>query len=139
MSTRNQQSLLESIRIVDGEAPLLDYHQRRVTRSRKLIFPKSPSFNLSQVLSEIQLPKKGVFKLRVIYGVGLEKHELIPYNLRPIQSVKLVPADEVRYGQKFLNRNGIRKCLEKKGDQERDNMDGEGCSGCFYALRRALG
>jgi 4-amino-4-deoxychorismate lyase len=116
LSTRNQQSLLESIRIVDGKAPLLDFHQRRVTRSRKLIFPKSPSFKLPEVLKDISLPKKGLFKLRIIYGVGLEKHELIPYNALPIGSVRLVNADEVRYGQKFLNRNGIRRCLEKKGD-----------------------
>ncbi|WP_173021382.1 aminotransferase class IV [Lewinella sp. W8] len=116
MSTRNQQSLLESIRIVDGKAPLLDFHQRRVTRSRKLIFPKCPSFNLSSVIGELDLPKKGTYKLRVVYGVGLEKQELIPYNVVPVQSVRLVNADEVRYGQKFLNRTGIRKCLEKKGD-----------------------
>lgn len=116
MSTRKQESLLESIRIVDGNAPLLDYHQRRVTRSRKLIFPKSPSFKLEEILPDIQLPQKGVYKLRIVYGVELEKHELIPYNIVPASSVRLVNADNVRYGQKFLNRSGIRKCLEKKGD-----------------------
>lgn len=100
---------------MDGQAELLPYHQRRIDRSRRTYYAKSPVLKLEKILESIDLPAKGLYKLRIEYGVGVVKQELIPYTPRAINSLKLVRAEEVAYGRKYADRSGIRRCLEKKG------------------------
>ncbi len=107
--------MLESIRIHDGLPDLLPYHQQRVDRSRKVLFPKSPVLKLAPFLDTLSLPAKGTYKLRLEYRQQVEKHELVPYHVKPIKRIRLVPADEVKYGKKFVDRSAIRKLLERKG------------------------
>ncbi len=108
--------LLESIRIVDGEAPLLPFHQRRMDRVRRVLFAKSSPLKLEKILGELELPRKGLFKLRIEYCDVVKRQELVPYIIKPVRSIRLVNADKVLYGKKFADRTGIRRCLEKKGD-----------------------
>ncbi|MEL7159441.1 MAG: aminotransferase class IV [Bacteroidota bacterium] len=107
--------LLESIRILDGTADLLPYHQQRMDRARRVLFPKSAVLKLEKILAELKLPTKGLYKLRIEYNSKVMKTEFVPYIMRPVNSIRIVKADEVRYGRKFADRTGIRKCLEKKG------------------------
>lgn len=107
--------LLESIRIKNGHADLLPYHQRRVDRSRRALFGKPPALKLEKLLSGIELPVSGLYKLRIEYGVEVLKKELVPYTPRAVTSLRLVEAEGFAYGKKFADRSGIRKCLEKKG------------------------
>ncbi len=108
-------TLLESIRIENGAADLLPYHQRRVDRSRRALFAKSPALKLVKLLETIELPASGLFKLRIEYNTEVVRYELVPYNHRPLTSLKLVNADGFTYGKKFTDRAHIRKCLELKG------------------------
>ncbi|TXF88385.1 hypothetical protein FUA23_14705 [Neolewinella aurantiaca] len=107
--------LLESIRIMDGQINLLPYHQRRVDRSRRTYYAKSPALKLDKVIEGLDLPGKGLYKLRIEYGAELVKHEILPYHPRKVESLKLVNAENVAYGRKYADRSSIRKCLEKKG------------------------
>lgn len=107
--------LLESIRIRNGKASLLPYHQQRVDRSRKALFGKGATLKLVDVLAGVKLPESGLYKFRLEYGEGVIKHELIPYTPRVITSLRLVEADHVAYDKKYNDRSGIRSCLEKKG------------------------
>ncbi len=108
--------LLESIRVVDGKAPLLPYHQRRMDRVRRVLFAKSSPLKLEKILGELDLPRKGLFKLRIEYCDVVKRQELVPYVIKPVRSIRLVDADKVLYGKKYADRAGIRRCLEKKGD-----------------------
>lgn len=100
---------------MDGQADLLAYHQQRLDRTRRALWPKCPAIDLARVLSEASPPARGLFKLRVEYGERVRKTELIPYQAVPIQSLRLLPADEIKYGCKFADRSAIRRCLERKG------------------------
>lgn len=112
--TNNPATLLESIRIYDGQADLLPYHQRRMDRSRRALFAKSPALKLNRFLETIVLPQSGLYKLRIEYQTSVLKHELVPYHRRPLTSLKLVNADGFTYGKKYADRKDIRRCLEKK-------------------------
>ncbi len=100
---------------MDGEADLLPYHQRRIDRSRRVHYAKSPVLKLEKLLEELSLPAKGLYKLRIEYGATLLKQEVLPYTPRPVNTIKLVDAKNVAYGRKYADRSSIRKCLEKKG------------------------
>jgi 4-amino-4-deoxychorismate lyase len=106
---------LESIRILDGQAELLPYHQRRINRSRRMHYAKSPSLKLEKVMENLEIPAKGLYKLRIEYGADVIKQEIIPYHTRAVNSLKLVGADGIAYGRKYVDRSSIRRCLEKKG------------------------
>ncbi|PPK86672.1 4-amino-4-deoxychorismate lyase [Neolewinella xylanilytica] len=99
--------LLESIRLEDGKAPLLARHQLRVDRSRQRYYGKAPAFKLAEVLEGLELPESGVHKLRLLYRAGLESYEILPYTVRPVQSLRIVEADDLRYSRKYADRSGI--------------------------------
>lgn len=101
---------------MDGQTDLLPYHQRRIDRSRRTYYAKSPVLKLEKLVADLEIPAKGLYKLRIEYGAGFLKHKLIPYQARPVTSIKLVNAENVAYGRKYADRSGIRRCLEKKGN-----------------------
>jgi 4-amino-4-deoxychorismate lyase len=117
LNKRNNQLnlLLESIRIHDGVPDLLIFHQQRIDRSRKVLFPKTPLLKLSKILAEIELPQSGTYKLRIEYREFLQKQELVPYNIRQVNTIRLVDAGDIVYSKKFVDRTDIRLCMEKKG------------------------
>ncbi len=107
--------LLESIRIEDGQLPLLSFHQERVDRSRKVYFAKSPAFRLSGIIDSLDLPQTGVHKLRLLYGAGLHRAEVEPYTVRPVNSLQVVHADGLRYGRKYADRRDIQQLFAQRG------------------------
>ncbi|MEL6140174.1 MAG: aminotransferase class IV [Bacteroidota bacterium] len=113
--TSTKEQLLESIRLIDGHFPLLDYHQERVDRSRKLLFPKAPGLKLRKILAEAQYPQQGLFKARIIYGQELEELQFIPYKPKEVTSLKVVEANHIRYPKKLANRVAINELLAKRG------------------------
>ncbi len=108
--------LLETIRLVDGTAPLLDFHQQRVDRSRRAYYGKSPAFKLVDVLDKIDLPSTGTHKLRLIYASELHSHEITPYEVGPVRSLRVVADDGLRYGRKYVDRRGIADLYARRGE-----------------------
>lgn len=94
--------------------PLLDHHQRRVDRSRRWYYAKSPAFRLSEVLRQLELPTSGLFKLRILYGAQLLSYEVLPYALKPVNSLRIVHADALSYGRKYADREGIDNLFDKR-------------------------
>ena len=107
--------LIESIRIIDGEAPLLSYHQNRVDRSRRAYYGKSPAFRLQEILDDIDLPPTGNHKLRVVYGAALESYEIQPYVVKTVCSLRVVHGDHLEYGRKYADRGGIEALYSQRG------------------------
>ena len=103
------------MRLVDGVIPLLDLHQKRVDRSRRAYYGKSPVFRLTDVLSELDLPREGIHKLRIIYATELHHYEVVPYEVGDIRSLRVVRADELRYGRKYADRDGIAQLYAQRG------------------------
>lgn len=107
--------LIETICIQNGEIRNLEFHQRRVNRSRWKLFGLNDEPNLGEVIKSgfgslpigaqrKQLPKEKT-KCRIIYGEKLESVEFIPYKIRKINSVKLIENNEIEYPFKFEDRN----------------------------------
>ncbi len=110
-----EQLLLESIRLENGHFPLLDYHQERLERSRKLLFPKAPLIRLQTVLEAADLPSEGVYKVRVLYAEHIEEMEHTPYTIKPVTSLQLVDGNQLRYAKKYANRVLINQLLANRG------------------------
>lgn len=106
--------LLESIRLIDGKFPLLAYHQRRVDRSWCRFYPKSTIPKLRKILEERGYPEQGLYKVRIEYEPGDMDISVKPYKVKPVNSLRLIAAEEVCYQQKFADRECIAKLYEQR-------------------------
>lgn len=110
--------LFESIRLADGAVELLDYHQARMDRSRRMLYPRSPALRLADLLEELDLPRAGVHKLRITYGPGLITHRTEPYVARPVSSLRLLDANELHYRRKVEDRSTLRAHFDRRGGRD---------------------
>ncbi|MDD2816853.1 MAG: aminotransferase class IV [Thiotrichaceae bacterium] len=107
------QKLLETVKIVDGQAQYLEFHQARMQRScvQLNIAKRAPDLKLAL----LNAPEKGEFRARIVYEQQIESVEYFPILARNFQRFKLVKADDLEYGCKFLNRDAINQLFAEKG------------------------
>lgn len=104
---------IESIKIINGEAKLLDLHQKRMHQSVLTKFNlKAPDLRL--ILNTVEIPSNGIFKCRIIYDSIIRKLEFIPYKKREIESLKVVIDNDINYVFKFENRDKLNKLFSKR-------------------------
>jgi 4-amino-4-deoxychorismate lyase len=106
--------LLESIRLENGRFALLDWHERRMQRSLLQLYGIGLSIKLSEWLQQFEVPQKGLYKCRVLYGQKLKTPEFIPYIKKPISSLQLVDGEHLDYPLKYSDRNEIGKLFASR-------------------------
>ncbi len=94
--------LIESIKLINGTAINLDYHQRRA--NRELLLPDVPP--------EYQT---GVVKWRIVYEENTFEHSFTKYTLPSISSLKITYCDEIEYNHKYENRSSINRLFAERG------------------------
>lgn len=99
--------LLESIRLQHGNFHRLNYHQQRMDRSVKELSGGRNTISLFEHLKKIHIPKTGLYKCRVVYADKIESVELIPYEIKPVNSLRVVYDPEIEYGHKYHDRTRI--------------------------------
>ena len=118
-----KQQFVETIKIKNGKALALPYHQARMERTIRRFFPSFTSFpsiasadiNLSSLIS----PKEEMdfYKARVVYGAqGVEAIEYAPYKMKEIHSLKVVEDDSIDYTYKSTDRSALNALVAQKGD-----------------------
>lgn len=101
---------IESIRIHNGVAENLAFHQKRVNKT--LGQKTGEGLNLNELIQELQIPKNGLFKWRLEYTKDIIKqNQLIPYAERTVKRIQLVEAPDLKYALKYSDRNSFRRLL----------------------------
>jgi 4-amino-4-deoxychorismate lyase len=110
---------IETIKLLDGQFYNMDYHQQRVNKTLQEFFAPKSNINLKNDLLKNEVPKKGFFKCRVIYGSTIISVEFLPYSIKPIQSLKVIESDLIEYDFKFENREALIALYERRvsGDE----------------------
>jgi 4-amino-4-deoxychorismate lyase len=108
--------LVETIKIKDGVAVNLPYHERRLNRTRRELFGASPDIDLSQTLLIPAFAGRGLFKCRIEYNDHIRNIEFNPYKYRTIRTLRMVEAGDLDYSYKWVDRSGIEKLLEQKAE-----------------------
>jgi 4-amino-4-deoxychorismate lyase len=97
--------LLETIALVDGVAQYIDYHQRRVTRSRGELWGIDEVVALPSYLGDA--PQKGKFRCRLLYDCGgVVSVEYHPYTPKEIVTIAPIQSD-IDYSYKYANRSSL--------------------------------
>lgn len=109
---------IESIKVEDQKAFLLDLHQKRVNETFAY-FGKDSSINLEKIFKDLALDEDGFFKLRIVYD--LEKNfrtQLIPYAVSEIANFQLVENNSFDYSFKSEDRKELERMKAKSKAEE---------------------
>ncbi len=108
-------TLLETIRIEEGKAHNLHYHQARFDRSRKALFRATTSIELQK---HIVPPKEGLYRCRILYMEDIESVEYLPYTPKTVNRLKVVRNDTLEYRYKYADRTPLDAMLEAHPDAD---------------------
>lgn len=110
--------LLETIRVADGAFCLLPLHRRRMqTACRELYGCDAPKLSLTQA----DIPRefrRGTVKCRVTYGREIVNVEFERYEVRRINTLKLIRDDAVDYRWKYADRRQLSALHALRGDAD---------------------
>ena len=109
---------IETIKLSDGCVFHLAYHQERVCNTFLHFFPNEKVLSLSDMIEKVALPTQGKHKIRIVYGSEHPSVEVLPYQIRPIATIKCVEADFLDYSYKFLDRTFLNTLKESAGTDE---------------------
>jgi len=100
---QNCNTLFETIKIKDGVAYNLEYHQKRVDNAYINFYKKEPALNL---INTINPPKNGLFRCKIIYNKdGLVSIDFFTYQKKEIKTVILIENSTFEYSFKYTNRD----------------------------------
>ncbi len=96
--------LIETIRVAEGTIENAEYHFKRMRNVHR------------DDILKINLPVRGVHKLRIVYDQFHFESAITPYTIKPVRSLKLVFDNNIEYNQKYEDRSAIEKLLTLKSD-----------------------
>jgi 4-amino-4-deoxychorismate lyase len=99
----------ETIKVKDGVLQNLEFHQRRVDKTRLELFAYSDTLCLEREIKDI--PQKGIFRLRVDYKKEIELSTCKEYTNRELSSFKVVYSN-ISYDYKYAFRDELTALLE---------------------------
>ena len=98
---------IESIKIENGQAFLLNLHQQRIYQTFASFHHKC-IINLHALISSFQPHQKGLYKWRIIYNLnGNFEYQFVPYSFTEIKDFELVENNEIDYSFKYFDRTHL--------------------------------
>ncbi|HWA33970.1 MAG TPA: aminotransferase class IV [Cyclobacteriaceae bacterium] len=107
--------LIESIRVFNGVPGNLELHNARMQRACKEVLRMKDSWDLERALSKSSVPANGLFKCRVVYDETDISISFLPYEPRPVNSLKIVHDNSISYDHKFLDRTQLERHFGNRG------------------------
>lgn len=112
--TKSMSLLIESIKLLDGEFQNLSYHEQRMNRALKELCGMEDFFDLAMFLEKCDNPDKGLYKCRITYDDQVQDVEFLPYEAKPVASLKVVENDNIEYEFKYKDRSAIDKLFKRR-------------------------
>jgi len=110
--------LFETIRIENGAASNIGLHERRMNRTREVLFGMNDRIDLGPVLDPLLTYSPGTCRCRVTYDRGIRSVEISPYTRRIVRSLRLVECDEIDYGFKYEDRSTLDRALAMRDGRD---------------------
>ncbi|MHC1732203.1 MAG: aminotransferase class IV [Bacteroidales bacterium] len=106
--------LFETIRISDGKPQNPGLHEKRLNASRRKLFGSTGDISLAE---HIRVPDDcltAVYRCRVIYEEAIISIEFIPYRPAAVRTLKVVHANDINYGLKYLDRTCLTSLIDRE-------------------------
>ncbi len=100
--------LLETIRIEEGKAKNLPYHQARFDKSRRALFNATSPLALQKYIDP---PQNGLYRCRILYTDNIESVEYLSYTPKTINTLRVVTDNTLEYHYKYADRSALNSLL----------------------------
>lgn len=108
---------IETIRIEQGKACNLSYHNERLNNTLHHFWPDCAGIELGEYLK--LTPEMNGMKCRVIYdGSGIKEISYEAYQMRPVHSLQLVYSDDIDYTYKSTDREALNRLFACRGERD---------------------
>lgn len=97
--------LFETIKISYGKPQNVEYHLRRVRKSRLFFFGKDDCKDFEVLLSNLKFNSNEIYKLKVIYSKSIVDYQISKYKISPKTKIRLFELPNFNYSFKFINRS----------------------------------
>jgi 4-amino-4-deoxychorismate lyase len=87
-----------------------------MNRALKFLCGAQEHFDLENFFRNLDLPSKGLYKCRMVYDEVSKDVEFIPYQFRPVHSLRVIEHDRVSYEFKYADRKLINRLYELRKD-----------------------
>lgn len=104
---------LETIRIEEGRACHLPYHNQRMNETRAHL-GLSDGLDLEAVIGDVFIYQQRT-RCRIVYDTEIRSVEFFPYQIRSVKTLRLVEDNQVDYGCKYANRSALNRCFAQRG------------------------
>ena len=105
-----KQTFFETIRVVDGDALHLEYHQSRYER----VLTSLDAKKFKSLGEYIKPTNSGLYRCKLVYDADDISVEFFEYKKREIKSLKLVYDDEIKYAHKSSSRELLDKFFSQR-------------------------
>ena len=103
---------IESIKIKNGEIFNLELHGERLVKTVKENFGCREMPDLSSALLKENIPDKGLYKCRVVYGETIISIDVEKYKRNIPRRIKIIHSEEIDYYYKNADRSRIEELKE---------------------------
>ena len=104
---------LETIRIEEGRACHLPYHNQRMNETRAHL-GLSDGLDLEAVIGDVSSYQQRT-RCRIVYDTEIRSVEFFPYQIRSVKTLRLVEDNQVDYGCKYADRSALNRCFAQRG------------------------
>lgn len=110
--------LIETIKIYNGQADNISWHNQRFNETRFDLFGIHIPTDLEKLIHVPEEFMRGEVKCRISYWEEIDRIEFETYIFHPVSSLKLVSDDFILYEYKYLDRSDINRLYSQKGDMD---------------------
>lgn len=108
--------LVETIRITDGVPQNITFHNERIMRTLHDLFAIDIPVYLQGIIKVPGYAGRGIFKCRVEYGREITKIEFVRYNIKPVNTLKIIIDNLISYPYKYTDRKKLDELAERRDD-----------------------
>jgi len=105
---------IESIQLRNGELVNLPLHAARMQRTIEAHYQTKAQLDLEELKLLAKKYPNGLYKCRILYTQQLQKIEIKPYQIRPINSLQLVES-QLDYTLKYEDRTELNHLFAQRG------------------------
>lgn len=110
---------IESIKVEDQKAYLIDLHQKRVNETFDHFGNGETSIDVEKIFRNLQHDEDGLYKLRISYDLERNfRTQMIPYAISEIDDFQLVENNDLDYSFKYEDRTAFEKMKAKARTEE---------------------
>ena len=108
--------LFETIKVKGNSLMNIGYHNSRLNNSRRALFGAEDLWDIQSMIALPDLNPAVIYRCKFIYGLEFHSVDFIPYEVKPLKTLRLIAVDKNLYPLKYLDRTLLDQYKQQNSD-----------------------